>query len=79
MIMSTVFSTAQLVLEFHLCGTGVLLMWYWKRTYMHKSGIPIDEFLVFKINCTIYGFFFRIKLSDTSAFANKLSKFALAC
>ena len=54
-------------------------MWYWKRTYMHKSGIPIDEFLVFKINCTIYGFFFRIKLSDTSAFANKLSKFALAC
>ena len=48
-------------------------MWYWQRTYMHKSGIPIDEFLVFKINCTIYGFFFRIKLSDTSAFANKLS------
>ena len=35
-----------MVLEFHLCGTGVLLMWYWQRTYMHKSGIPIDVLLV---------------------------------
>jgi hypothetical protein len=31
---STVFSTTQLVLEFHIGGTGVSLMWYWQRTCM---------------------------------------------
>ena len=46
-------SFTYVVLEFHLCGTGVLLMWYWQRTYMHKAGIPIDVFLVFKIQ-TLY-------------------------
>ncbi len=34
MIMSTVFSTAQLVLEFHIGGTGVSLMWYWSVTHV---------------------------------------------
>lgn len=32
--MSTVFSTAQLVLEFHIGGTGVSLMWYWSVTHV---------------------------------------------
>ena len=32
---STVFSTTQLVLEFHIGGTGVSLMWYWRRTCMN--------------------------------------------
>ena len=31
---STVFSTIQLVLEFHIGGTGVSLMWYWSVTYV---------------------------------------------
>ena len=32
--MSTVFSTAQLVLEFHIGGTGVSYRWYWSFTYV---------------------------------------------
>ena len=32
--MSTVFSTAQLVLEFHIGGTGVSLMWYWSVNHV---------------------------------------------
>ena len=35
--------------QYHPTGTGVSYMWYWQRTYMHKSGIPIDVFLVFKV------------------------------
>ena len=31
---STVFSTTQLVLKFHIGGTGVSLMWYWSVTYV---------------------------------------------
>ena len=31
---STVFSTTQLVLEFHIGGTGVSLMWYWSVTHV---------------------------------------------
>ena len=31
---STVFSITQLVLEFHIGGTGVSLMWYWSVTYV---------------------------------------------
>ena len=31
---STVFSTTQLVLEFHIGGTGVSYRWYWSFTYV---------------------------------------------
>ena len=49
-----------MVLEFRLAGTGVLLIWYWQRTYMHKSGIPIDVFLVFiKVHFGVSSYLFK--------------------
>ena len=49
-----------MVLEFHLAGTGVLLMWYWQRTYMHKSGILIDVFLIFiKVHLRVSSYLFK--------------------
>lgn len=35
-------------------------MWYWQRTYMHKSGIPIDVFLIFiKVHLRVCSYLFE--------------------